>query len=78
MQELAFQKFTALASELPSDMKAMGESLINYSLQHKSIIERFNRFPHRNFLLNRQNTPEEEEFLNQQGGSMFGVGEKSK
>ena len=30
---------------------------------HHDIIEQFGRFPHRNQLLGRDNTPEEEEYL---------------
>ena len=36
---------------------------------HRSIIERFGRFPHRNDALGRRSTPEEEEFLRQEGSS---------
>ncbi len=34
-----------------------------YSLRHFKVIDRFGRFPHRNKILGRDNTPEEEEFL---------------
>lgn len=40
---------------------------IDYAIRHLEIIERFGRFPHRNAILGRQNTPEEEEFLKQPG-----------
>jgi uncharacterized protein (DUF924 family) len=33
------------------------------AFQHKEIIARFGRFPHRNAILGRISTPEEEEFL---------------
>jgi uncharacterized protein (DUF924 family) len=42
---------------------------IDYALRHKSIIERFGRFPHRNKILGRETTPEEAEFLKQRGSS---------
>jgi len=38
-------------------------------LQHKAIIERFKRYPHRNKVLGRQSTAEEIEFLQQPGSS---------
>ncbi|ACK73957.1 protein of unknown function DUF924 (plasmid) [Gloeothece citriformis PCC 7424] len=44
-------------------------SAIDYALRHLEVIERFGRFPHRNSILNRPNTPEEEEFLSQPGSS---------
>ncbi|NQV85708.1 MAG: DUF924 domain-containing protein [Woeseiaceae bacterium] len=34
-----------------------------YALNHLKLIERFGRFPHRNEVLGRENTPEEELFL---------------
>ena len=34
-----------------------------FELKHKSIIDRFGRYPHRNEILNRKSTPEEIEFL---------------
>ena len=42
---------------------------INYALRHREIILRFGRFPHRNEILERVSTPEEEEFLQQPGSS---------
>jgi uncharacterized protein (DUF924 family) len=30
---------------------------------HRDIVERYGRFPHRNRLLNRKNTDDEDEFL---------------
>jgi uncharacterized protein (DUF924 family) len=39
------------------------EDSFQYELQHKDIIDRFGRYPHRNKILNRVSTPEEEEFL---------------
>lgn len=45
------------------------ESNINFELQHKTIIERFGRYPHRNEILNRKSTADEIEFLEQSGSS---------
>jgi uncharacterized protein (DUF924 family) len=36
---------------------------LKYELQHKRIIERFGRYPHRNAILGRESTPAEIEFL---------------
>lgn len=52
--------------------EALGdEESLDYAVQHRVIIERFGRFPHRNAVLGRESTPEEETFL-QQPGSSFG------
>jgi uncharacterized protein (DUF924 family) len=40
-----------------------------YAEQHRDIVRRFGRFPHRNALLGRPSTPEELEFLRQPGSS---------
>ena len=40
-----------------------------YAEQHRDIIRRFGRFPHRNALLGRKSTSEEVEFLKQRGSS---------
>jgi uncharacterized protein (DUF924 family) len=39
------------------------EKSLSHELAHKSIIDRFGRFPERNMLLGRVNTPEEEIYL---------------
>ncbi|MEM6781688.1 MAG: DUF924 family protein [Pseudomonadota bacterium] len=38
-----------------------------YAVKHLKVIEKFNRFPHRNAVLGRDNTEEEEEYLAQPG-----------
>ncbi len=40
-------------------------SCIEYANRHRSVIERFGRFPHRNAILGRTSTPDEKEFLRQ-------------
>lgn len=58
-QEQAVELFTANGDETTTD----------YAIQHKVIIDRFGRFPHRNKVLGRKSTQEEEEFLTQPGSS---------
>jgi len=40
---------------------------LDYALRHQATIERFGRFPHRNALLGRPDTPEEAVYLGQPG-----------
>lgn len=40
-----------------------GSSALDFELKHKTIIDRFGRYPHRNEILGRKSTPEEVEFL---------------
>lgn len=42
---------------------------VDYAEQHKAIIDRFGRFPHRNEALGRETTAEEAAFLKQPGSS---------
>ena len=46
------------------------EGKLDYELRHKEIIDRFERYPHRNAILGRKSTEEERAFL-QQPGSGF-------
>lgn len=45
------------------------ESIVEYEHKHKMIIERFGRYPHRNYILGRVSTPEEEQFLTEPNSS---------
>ena len=45
----------------------LGAELLRYAERHREIIERFGRFPHRNAILGRESTPQEQEFLKQPG-----------
>ena len=45
------------------------EDNLKFAIKHKEIIDRFDRFPHRNEILGRESTPEEKEFLTQPGSS---------
>jgi uncharacterized protein (DUF924 family) len=39
----------------------------DFELRHKSIVDRFGRYPHRNAVLGRESTPAEMEFLKTPG-----------
>lgn len=45
------------------------EGALEFAIRHREIIERFGRFPHRNKLLGRLSSAEEEDFLTQPGSS---------
>jgi uncharacterized protein (DUF924 family) len=44
-------------------------SALDYALRHQAVIDRFGRFPHRNAVLGRLSTEEEEAFLKEPGAS---------
>jgi uncharacterized protein (DUF924 family) len=69
VQERCVMLFAAWAEDLSgADVKAVSEGL-DYARQHRDIIQRFGRFPHRNAILGRPSTPEEEAFLAGPGSS---------
>jgi len=45
------------------ELNAEGYGTDKYALKHLEQIERFGRFPHRNAVFGRENTPDEEAFL---------------
>ncbi|TCQ27946.1 DUF924 family protein [Rhizobium sp. PP-CC-3G-465] len=56
-QDLAVQLFTALGDPM----------LLDFAVRHREIVARFGRFPHRNAILGRMPSPQEEAFLLQPG-----------
>ncbi|MBU0800252.1 MAG: DUF924 domain-containing protein [Alphaproteobacteria bacterium] len=53
--------------ELFTKMKKEDPMGYDYAVRHLEVIEKFGRFPHRNAVLGRENTPEEEAYLAQPG-----------
>jgi uncharacterized protein (DUF924 family) len=47
--------------------RKIGDEPLRYAILHRDIIERFGRFPHRNAVLGRATTPEEQRFLDDGG-----------
>ncbi len=44
------------------------DNLVKYAVEHRDIIARYGRFPHRNRVLGRESTPDEVAFLKEHGG----------
>ena len=55
------------AVELFGKMKKEDPMGYEYAVRHKQVIEKYGRFPHRNAVLDRENTPDEQEYLAQPG-----------
>jgi uncharacterized protein (DUF924 family) len=68
-QERCVKLFRQFADELRGSARARCESNLKYAIMHHDIVARFGRFPHRNALLGRATTAEEQEFLQQPGSS---------
>jgi len=60
-ESLAMQK---LGLARTRELNDAGYGTDKYALNHLALIERFGRFPHRNKILGRRNTDEEESYLN--------------
>lgn len=66
-QHTAVALFTQLRDETPSPYRHHTGNGLRQAQQHRDIIQRFGRFPHRNALLDRVSTPEELDFLGASG-----------
>jgi uncharacterized protein (DUF924 family) len=70
-QDESVAAFRRLLAEVPTDLHAIFADTLRFAEEHRSIIERFGRFPHRNALLGRESSREEAEWL-RHGGRSFG------
>jgi len=68
-QDRSVELFRALALSVPEKQRPTFDAFVDYALRHREVIARFGRFPHRNRILGRESTPEEEVFLEQPGSS---------
>ena len=73
VQAKSVEIFRKLAEAVSPTYRETFETIAQFAELHRDIVERFGRFPHRNQLLGRENTPEEEEFLAGETSS-FGQG----
>jgi uncharacterized protein (DUF924 family) len=69
LQERSVKVFRNLLAEAPAEWREVCESFLDYAIRHRDIIARFGRFPHRNKVLGRLSTAEEEAFLKEPGSS---------
>lgn len=70
-QEESVAAYRRLVNEAPEELRAMFTSALESAELHRSIVARFSRFPHRNRVLGRPSTAEEEAYL-RDGGRTFG------
>ena len=68
-QDRAVALFSAWREELQGAEREHVAGMVRYAERHRDIISRFGRFPHRNALLGRASTGEEQAFLAQPGSS---------
>ena len=63
VQAKSVEIFQRLANAVSPTYRETFETVAHFAELHRDIIEQFGRFPHRNKVLKRQNTPEEEQYL---------------
>ncbi len=63
VQEKSVSIYRALASRVSETLRETFLTTAQFAELHHDIIEQFGRFPHRNEVLGRANTPEEEQYL---------------
>jgi uncharacterized protein (DUF924 family) len=63
IQQKSCEIYNKLADAVSPTYKETFSTIAQFAELHRDIIERFGRFPHRNVLLKRRNTPDEDEFL---------------
>ncbi len=71
LQDVSVQQYERLLQQCQSAWRPLAQGMLDYAREHRDIIRRFGRFPHRNAILGRQSTPAEQEFL-ARGGPDYG------
>ena len=69
VQDESVAAYRRLTVEAPQELRSVFENALESAEEHRSIIERFGRFPHRNQTLGRPNTPQEEAWLREANGT---------
>ena len=67
MQDWSVALYEKLAREAAIEERALFDDFLKYARQHRDVVARFGRFPHRNAILGRPSTDDELEFLKQPG-----------
>jgi len=63
VQQKSCQIYSKLSEAVSPTIKETFETVAQFAELHADIVEQFGRFPHRNNIMNRENTPEEDEYL---------------
>jgi uncharacterized protein (DUF924 family) len=69
LQERCVDLYQTLSQEVSGRARAAMLQTIGFAERHRDIVKRFGRFPHRNAILGRTSTPDEQLFLDGPGAS---------
>jgi len=67
--KLCMELFEKLLDSVPELLEADAKYYLDFAVQHRAIIERFGRYPHRNEILGQSSSEEEAKFLREPGSS---------
>ncbi len=70
-QDLVVQLYRELKTGAPPEWQNLVDGFLEFALEHREVVARFGRFPHRNKLLGRPGTAEEILYL-EAGASSYG------
>ena len=62
-QKTAVALFQQLKNDAPEEYTEFADRALASAIEHQEIVEQFGRYPHRNKVLGRANTDEEEQWL---------------
>jgi len=74
VQKKSVEIYSRLSEAVSATYRETFETIAQFAQLHADIVEQYGRFPHRNTILKRQNSPEEDEYLAGDAPS-FGQGE---
>ena len=63
VQKKSVEIYSRLSEAVSPTYKETFETIAQFAQLHADIVEQYGRFPHRNTILNRENSPEEDEYL---------------
>jgi len=63
VQAKSCELFDKLAEVVSPTLRETFATMAQFAELHRDIVDQFGRFPHRNKLLGRENTPEEDQYL---------------
>ncbi len=67
LQEKGVRLFSALAAECAPENRESAQNFLNFSRVHRDVVAKFGRFPGRNECYGRENSVEEQSYLNEGG-----------
>jgi len=68
VQDESVSSYKRLLAESPPELRTPFQEALGSAEEHRALVRQYGRFPHRNRVLGRENTPEEEAYLKKTAG----------